>query len=138
MIRNILLIGHILGVVVAVGSVTLAISRFPAAIVAADTAVAAEYHRTTRVYAALTLIVPAFGVGLLAQYDTMPGTWWLLSVVLLMATQLGLLYAVIIPAQERAINAPGTEDLGVLRASAGIYNLAWFATLIVMVVKPWF
>lgn len=138
MVTDLLLVGHIVGVVLAVGPVAVAASRFPAAIRSGSVAAAGECHHTTRVYGTAALIVPALGVGLLARLDHLPGGGWTAAAALLSAAQFLVLFGLLIPSQARCLGPVEVPDLAPARRAAGLYNLAWCATIVVMVTKPWF
>ncbi|MEV0200957.1 hypothetical protein [Nonomuraea sp. NPDC050691] len=101
-----------------------------------DRAVAAVLHRVTGGYAAFGLVVPVFGIALATAQGRM-GEIWITVSMLLTAVAGGLLATQIHPRQRQALREPGdARRLRTLSMLAGIYNLAWAAVVVLMIVRP--
>jgi hypothetical protein len=109
-VTKLLLSIHVLAAIIAIGPVTVAASMFPAATrrVLADptdqraVAVLRNLHRICRVYAALGIVVPVFGLATGNSLGVLTDAWLLTSIVLTAASAavLGLL---VLPGQERIL-----------------------------------
>ncbi|GAA3232896.1 DUF2269 family protein [Streptomyces sp. XM83C] len=146
-----LLAVHVLAAIVAVGPVTVAASMFPPAarralaepgeVRAAGTV--RLLHRICRVYAVVGAAVPVFGFATARQMGVLGDAWLIASVVLtaLAAVVLGVL---VLPGQERLIEAVDGESSGeVTRAASvrlamvtGVFNLLWATVTVLMIVRP--
>ncbi|MEV0148239.1 MULTISPECIES: hypothetical protein [unclassified Nonomuraea] len=154
--EHVLLSVHVLASIVFVGGSAVAASLFPryapiavpvpaAAGGAApegtesevrNRAVAVALHRVTGGYAAFGLIVPVVGIALATLQGRM-GEIWITVSMLLTAVAGGLLATQIHPRQRAALRAPGDgRALRTLSMLAGLYNLAWAAVVVIMIVRP--
>ncbi|OXR43359.1 hypothetical protein B7C42_04226 [Nocardia cerradoensis] len=141
---KVLLSLHVLAAVIAIGPVAVAAGMFPPALRrAADstesTANLYVLHRICRVYAAVGLAVPIFGLATGAALGVL-GTGWLISSIALTAAAAAILAAMILPDQRAALTslAPGRIDATAARLamSTGIFNLLWATVAVLMVVRP--
>lgn len=94
---------HVLAAIVAIGPVTVAASMFPAATrrAPADSrgaAVLRNLHRICRVYAALGVLVPAFGLATASSLGVLTDAWLITSIALT-ALAAGVLALLILPGQ---------------------------------------
>jgi hypothetical protein len=119
---------------------------------------AALLHRICRAYAVVGVVVPVFGIATGQQLGVLTDVWLIASLILtvLAAALLGL---VILPGQERLLEAGGvggtggTGDTGgtggkggspeTARAAAarlamvtGVFNLLWAVVVVLMIVRP--
>jgi hypothetical protein len=114
-VTKLLLAVHVLAAIVAIGPVTVAASMFPAALRRGDLAALRTLHRICRVYAALGVVVPVFGLATASSLGVLGDTWLITSIVLTVvaAAVLGL---VILPSQSaalaRAVLPDGTPPEG--------------------------
>ncbi|WP_018637219.1 hypothetical protein [Parafrankia elaeagni] len=153
---KVLLSAHVLAVILAIGPVTVAASMFPAVtrrVLAApapalaapgeapDVTVLRTLHRVCRVYAAIGLAVPAFGVATGASLGILGDAWLIVSAVLT-AVAAVLLAVVILPRQDDILTAATrAEPLdGKLPArlamTTGVFNLLWATVTVLMIVRP--
>jgi hypothetical protein len=163
-VTAVLLSVHVLAAIVLIGPVTAAASLFPR--YARDPAtrpVAELLHRISRGYAVVGVAVPVFGIGTAARMGVLGRSWLVVSMVLT-AGAAGLLAAVIVPGQRRALArpdgepAPGTTadpptgepaadrppvaagqrvpDLRRLSTATGVFALTWAVVVVLMIVRP--
>jgi hypothetical protein len=147
---KILLSAHVLAAVLTIGPVTVAASMFPrfarTARAEPDSgsarAVLAVLYRICRVYAAVAVFVPAFGLATAASLGVLTDPW-VVSSVALTVTAAVLLVVRILPAQRRIVAEPfkSTESapdrsLAQLGATAGVFALLWVAVTVLMIVRP--
>jgi uncharacterized membrane protein len=146
---KILLSLHVLVVILAIGPVAVAASRFPPALrgVAAapgDAAAVASLHvlyRICRVYALIGIAVPVLGFATAGVMHVTGDTWVLVSIGLtvLAAAVLALL---VLPRQRAAlagIEAKPEIDPGTgarIAMVTGVFNLLWVAVTVLMIVRP--
>lgn len=144
-VDRVLLVVHILFAVVALGTLTMAISVFPRAIRESGTSgtetpafLAAKVKR----YGKVLLVVPTAGLVLAWRQERFGQTWVLLALIL-MGVALLLLWGVVVPRQARVVKAlqNGADEAslplgGPLAAATVGFNLLWVAILVLMVVKP--
>ncbi|WFE19550.1 hypothetical protein O7621_16555 [Solwaraspora sp. WMMD937] len=159
---------HVLAAIVAIGPVTVAASMFPAAArrAIADPRDAAAHttlrtlHRICRVYAAVGIVVPVFGLATATSLGVLTDTWLLVSIALT-AIAAALLVLRVLPRQQMlltGIDAPGTQPeptatatgaaTGAATASTpttapqrlaaytGVFNLLWATVTVLMIVRP--
>jgi hypothetical protein len=152
-VSKFLLIVHLVAVVLAVGPVTVAASMFPPAARAAleppadpsagpPSAVLPILQRICRVYSALGLFVPVFGLATAASLGVLTNAWILTSIALTV-TAAGVLTLLVLPGQAAVVAGveagagtalrPEVARLGML---TGVFNLLWFAVLVLMVLRP--
>jgi hypothetical protein len=103
-VTKLLLAVHVLAAIVAIGPVTVAASMFPAAIRRGDRPALRTLHRICRVYAALGVVVPVFGLATATSLGVLGDAWLIASIALTVvaAAVLGLL---ILPAQATALTS---------------------------------
>ncbi|PSR63341.1 MULTISPECIES: hypothetical protein [Nocardia] len=141
---KVLLSLHVLAAVIAIGPVAVAASMFPPALRRAAgsadmNANLPVLHRICRVYAAVGLAVPIFGLATGAALGVL-GTGWLITSIALTAAAAAILATMILPDQRAALTAvaAGRVDATAARLamSAGIFNLLWAIVAVLMVVRP--
>ncbi|OIJ63654.1 membrane protein [Streptomyces mangrovisoli] len=155
---------HVLAAILAVGPVTVAASMFPATLRRALGPSGAStmatrpgdgdalptlrtLHRICRVYAALGVAVPVFGLATADSLGVLGDTWLITSIVLTTAAA-AVLALLILPAQERALaEADGTSlstpapppalrAPGRLAMLTGVFNLLWATVTVLMIIRP--
>ncbi len=132
---------HIFSAITFVGAVTLAASLFPRYTQPENANIAAALHRVSWQYGWLTLLVPVFGWLTAREVGYTSATWVQVSLGIFVAL-FGFLVIYIVPRQKvllATLRAGGTvsrSDLVGLRGATGLYGLAWFFTLYLMVAKP--
>jgi hypothetical protein len=123
-VTKLLLTIHVLAAIVAIGPVTVAASMFPAAVRRGDAPTLRTLNRICRVYAALGVVLPVFGLATATSLGVLGDAWLITSIALTVvaAVVLGL---VILPAQAAALpgeNRPAptaTDPGGVSSAETG-------------------
>ncbi|WP_433199473.1 hypothetical protein ACQP1G_06640 [Nocardia sp. CA-107356] len=140
---------HVLAAIIAIGPVTVAASMFPATVRRALTtptdqhhlATARTLHRICRVYAAIGLAVPVFGLATAASLGVLTDIWLTVSIALT-GIAAGILALVILPDQTRILAAlsgttpqpaPAPAQLAMF---TGIFNLLWAVVTVLMIVRP--
>jgi len=124
-----------------IGPVTVATSMFPRFTTPETLPVAREFYRVSRAYGFGSLAVIALGL-ILAQRTEMLGQGWVNASLAIFIGAYGLLLGFIVPRQRRVLGTleAGSEvtpaDLAPLRATPGIFGLAWVVILYLMVAKP--
>ncbi|WP_221349883.1 hypothetical protein [Streptomyces beigongshangae] len=150
---KVLLSAHVLGAILAVGSIAMAASLFPRYAKQAVTdderasgraaGIAALLHRVCRGYAVVGFVVPVFGLATGAQLGVLTDAWLIVSMILT-AVAAVMLAAVILPHQQRLLAMP-RQDTGAegLRAATsrltmltGIFNVLWSVVVVLMIVRP--
>ncbi len=149
---------HVLAAILTVGPVAIAASMFPPAARAAfqppgapwKTAVVRVLYRITRVYAAIGILVPVFGLATGAGLGVL-GDAWLIASMILTATAAVILIALILPAQRRTLTALDTAEASrtigagkeapdrisrCLAMHTGVFNVLWAAVVILMIYRP--
>jgi uncharacterized membrane protein len=125
-VTKLLLSIHVLAAIIAIGPVTVAASMFPAATRRALTdptdqrglAVLRNLHRICRVYAALGVLVPVFGLATATSLDVLGDTWLITSIVLTV-TAAAVLAFLVLPRQAAILTTLDAADLpGLPLASA--------------------
>ena len=151
---KVLLSLHVLAAIIAIGPITVAASMFPAALRRANSpAVLHTLHRICRVYAALGILVPLFGLATASTLGVLTDPWLLTSMALTAAAAAVLTFA-ILPRQARALptvtqttpTQPDPVPAGPHPADAnlaarlgmltGIFNLLWATVVVLMIVRP--
>lgn len=139
--RNVLLILHVATAIMFIGPVTVATSVFPRFSTRETLPVAREFYRISRGYGFGSLAVIALGL-ILAQRTDYLGQGWVNASLAIFILAYGLLLGFIVPRQRRLLAAldAGTDvtpaDLAPLRATSGVFGLAWVVILYLMVAKP--
>jgi uncharacterized membrane protein len=122
-VTKLLLSIHVLAAIIAIGPVTVAASMFPAATRRAladptdqrGVAVLHNLHRICRVYAALGVLVPVFGVATASSLDVLGDAWLITSIILTVAAAAVLAFLVL-PRQAAILTTfdagrtPGSTD----------------------------
>jgi uncharacterized membrane protein len=111
-VTKLLLSIHVLAAIIAIGPVTVAASMFPAATRRAlaeptdqrAAAVLRNLHRICRVYAALGLLVPVFGLATASSLGVLTDAWLIISMVLTAAAAVVLAF-LILPGQAAVLRA---------------------------------
>lgn len=114
---------HVLAAIVAIGPVTVAASMFPAATRRAlaepadprGVAVLRILHRICRVYAALGVLVPVFGLATARSLDVLGDAWLITSIIVTVGAAAVLIILVLpgqaaILADEHLANEPPADD----------------------------
>ena len=103
---KLLLAIHVLAAIIAIGPVTVAASMYPAATRRADLPTLRTLHRICRVYAALGVVVPVFGLATATSLGVLGDAWLLVSIALtvLAAAVLALL---VLPRQAEVLATLG-------------------------------
>ncbi|MFB6811240.1 hypothetical protein [Streptomyces sp. NPDC056387] len=153
-----LLAVHVLAAIITVGPVTVAASMFPPAARRAAAApddpaglaTVRTLHRICRVYAAVAVAVPVFGLATAHSLGVL-GSAWLITSIALTALAAAVLGAAILPRQGAALAAltaldgpAGGADAtrAVLRTArrlgmyTGLFNLLWAAVTVLMIIRP--
>ena len=136
----VLLSVHVIAAVLTVGPVTVAASAFPRyadpARSTASPAVARALHRICRVYAALGLAVPAFGLATAAALGVLTDAWVLVSMALT-AVAAAVLVVAVLPRQRALLaDAPPAGRVAGLAMATGAFNLLWVTVVVLMIVRP--
>ncbi|MEE6261720.1 DUF2269 family protein [Plantactinospora sonchi] len=147
---------HVLAAIVAIGPVTVAASMFPAAVRRAvaesgtdrDVAVLRSLHRICRVYAAVGIVVPVFGLATANSLGVL-GDAWLITSIGLTSAAAGVLTLLVLPRQARMLaqvsdRAAGPSPAGPvdgrgparLAAYTGLFNMLWAVVTVLMIVRP--
>lgn len=135
---------HVLAAIVAVGPVTVAASMFPPAArraIAAgpdqDVTVMRTLHRICRVYAALGIVVPVFGLATATSLGVL-GDAWLITSIVLTAAAAGVLILLVLPRQEKILGATTVPDRAPAQLAmyTGMFNILWAVVTVLMIVRP--
>ncbi|MGI5448175.1 hypothetical protein ACQEVM_20915 [Streptomyces sp. CA-243310] len=158
-----LLAVHVVAAILAVGPVAVAASMFPAATrrvrpgesgappagVGASAASAASgvgavrlLHRVCRVYAAVGVAVPVFGLATASSLGVLTDAWLIASMALT-AVAAAILALRILPGQEALVARLEEGTAPVERAETarlamltGAFNLLWVTVTILMIIRP--
>ncbi|MET7440999.1 hypothetical protein ACFYQQ_08045 [Streptomyces sp. NPDC005496] len=139
-----LLAVHVIAAIVAVGPVTVAASLFPPAArkvldEPADVQALATtrlLHRICRVYAAVGVVVPAFGFATASNMGVLGDTWLVVSIALTAAAAV-VLAALVLPRQSAILEGTGDRAATVrLAMFTGIFNLLWATVTVLMIIRP--
>lgn len=148
---------HVAAAIILLGPVVIASSMFPAEASKAraggeeSTGRASVLHKITRNYGLLSLLAPLLGgVVMAAEWDVHKSNYLLHTAIVLSVIAWAILLGMVIPQQRKIMGslgaldpadaAPGdvTENFEKAKAKAaagaGIFNLLWFLTLILMFV----
>jgi hypothetical protein len=149
-VTKLLLSLHVLAAVLAIGPVTVAASMFPKALRRAHNdpgdrealTTLRMLHRICRVYAAIGIAVPVFGLATASSLGVL-GSGWLITSILQTAAAAATLALLILPAQDSALAAaqvpssgPGTRSAGRLAMLTGVFNLLWATVTVLMSIRP--
>ncbi len=146
---------HVLAAIVAIGPVTVAASMFPAAARRAwaesgtshDVTVVRTLHRICRVYAAIGIVIPAFGFATASSLGVLGDPWLIVSIVLTVIAA-GLLALAVLPHQDRILAelTPAPDQptpaghahrvTARLAMQTGMFNLLWVTVTVLMIVRP--
>jgi uncharacterized membrane protein len=134
-VTKLLLSIHVLAAIVAIGPVTVAASMYPAAVRRGDVSAMRTLHRICRVYAALGVVVPVFGLATASSLGVLGDAWLLVSIALtvLAAAVLGLL---VLPGQAKALSVREEATARRLGMLAGVFNLLWAVVVVLMITRP--
>lgn len=137
-VTKVLLSLHVLAAIIAVGPVTVAASMFPAAARRGQTTNLVVLHRICRVYAAVGIAVPLFGLATASSLGVL-GDAWLLTSIALTAAAAAMLVFQVLPGQEKLLAEPSEGAVAVrtrLGMSTRIFNLLWATVTVLMIVRP--
>ena len=146
---------HVAAAIILIGPVMVATSAFPGAAAKAQAGGeetlgrASIYHRISSTYGMISLLVPLLGAAVLAfDWDAYRSNYWFHTAIVLSVLAWGFLFGMVIPQQRKIMGSLGalnpaeadsrdvTPDFESSRvkaaAGAGIFNLLWFITLILM------
>ncbi|MEU4347801.1 DUF2269 family protein [Streptomyces sp. NPDC023838] len=149
---------HLLAAILAIGPVAVAASMFPPAarraLAAPDDAQALAsvrlLFRISRVYAAVGVTVPVFGLATASTMHILGDTWIIVSIVLTTLAALAL-NALVVPGQEAIVTeldaaATGAQTGPVTAVDArqtvrlamftGVFNLLWAVVTVLMILRP--
>ncbi|MFB9905693.1 hypothetical protein [Allokutzneria oryzae] len=140
---------HVIAAIVAIGPVTVAASMFPRTARAAVTgdrparATARTLYRICRVYAAVGIAVPAFGLATAISMGVLGDAWVLVSIALT-AVAAAVLIAAVLPDQQKVLTALDSTtpavDLGArisrIAMTGGVFNLLWATVTVLMIIRP--
>ncbi len=144
---------HVVAAIISIGPITVCASLFPRYVRQAltddasdqATAVARVLCRITRVYSALAISVPVFGIVLALRMGVLTDLWVVVSLALTAVAAL-LLVAVVVPAQAAlmaAIEGTGRRsgdgvlpDVRRLSMVSGMFALVWVIVTVLMIVRP--
>jgi hypothetical protein len=101
---KLLLAIHVLAAIIAIGPVTVAASMYPAATRRADLPTLRTLHRICRVYAALGVVVPVFGLATATSLGVLGDAWLLISIVLTVLAA-AILALLVLPRQAEVLAA---------------------------------
>ncbi|MFF3427742.1 hypothetical protein [Streptomyces sp. NPDC002602] len=155
-----LLAVHVVAAILAVGPVTVAASMFPAAArrvrpgesceppagvgasAASGVGAVRLLHRVCRVYAAVGVAVPVFGLATASSLGVLTDAWLITSMVLT-AVAAAILALRILPGQEAVLARLEEDEAPVERADTarlalltGAFNLLWVTVTILMIIRP--
>jgi hypothetical protein len=140
-VTKVLLSLHVIAAIVAVGPVTVAASMFPAALRAGRTENLAVLHRICRVYAAVGIAVPLFGLATASALGVL-GDAWLITSIALTAAAAGVLVLLVLPRQARILapapagSSADARDPARLAMYTGMFNVLWAVVTVLMIVRP--
>lgn len=146
---------HVAAAIILLGPVVVATSMFPSE---ADksriggeeaTGRASVLHRITKTYGMLSALVPLLGGVVMAfDWDLYRSNYWLHTAIILSVIAWAILFFMVIPQQRKMMGSLGALDpadadpadktgnfeksKAQAAAGAGIFNLMWFLTLILM------
>ena len=150
-----LLAVHVLAAIIAIGPVTVAASMFPAAARRAVPArgdgqalsVVRMLHRICRVYAAVGVVVPVFGLATAGSLGVLGDTWLIISITLT-ALAAAVLVLLVLPRQaavladlDPAAAVPPKDGqlqraAGRLAMYTGMFNVLWATVTVLMIIRP--
>jgi hypothetical protein len=137
-VTKVLLSLHVIAAIVAVGPVTVTASMFPAALRRGHTAHLAVLHRICRVYAAVGVAVPLFGLATASSLGVL-GDAWLLTSIALTALAAAVLVFRVLPGQEKLLAGPSDGAAAIrtrLGVQTGVFNVLWATVTVLMIVRP--
>ncbi len=134
---------HVGAAIFLIGPVTTATMVAPRAIRAGDGGLALLrwLHRTTRLYAVLSLLVFGFGLWLVPASHHKWGEFWLSSSMTLYVVALALLFGLVERDQRHAVaHIEAGEDASVkagrIAGVSGAVGLIWIVILVLMIWRP--
>jgi hypothetical protein len=153
-VTKFLLTVHVLAAIIAIGPVTVAASMFPPAARRAlaesgnshGLAVLHNLHRICRIYAAVGVAVPVFGLATASSLQVLGDAWLIVSIVLT-AIAAGVLALLVLPQQDAILTGiaattpagpatPSPRATARLAMHTGMFNLLWAAVTVLMIVRP--
>src|SRR5262245_21438650 len=109
---------------------------FPAAIRRSpDGTDARLLHRVCRVYAAIGIFVPVFGLATAGAMHVMGDVWVVVSIGLTALAAVVLLLLVL-PGQRALLDGAAMRTAARLGMYTGIFNLLWAAVTVLMIIRP--
>jgi hypothetical protein len=136
-VTKVLLSLHVLVAILAVGPVAVAASMFPGVMRRGnDVVVLRTLHRVCRVYAAVGIAVPVFGLATASSLGVL-GDAWLIGSIALTALAACVLVFLLLPGQERVLaGGAATRMRTRLGMQTGVFNLLWATVTVLMIVRP--
>lgn len=139
-VTKVLLSLHVIVAIVAIGPVAVAASMFPGARRREDTGQLRLLHRICRVYAAIAVAVPLFGLATASSMGVLGDVWLLVSIALT-AVAAGVLLFQVLPGQEKVLAAVPDGPVAVrvgtrLGIYTGVFNLLWVTVTVLMIIRP--
>jgi hypothetical protein len=136
-VTKLLLSIHVLAAILAIGPVAVAASMFPAAVRrAAEPGTLRTLHRICRVYAAVGIVVPVFGLATASSLGVLSDAWLIVSIVLT-AIAAAVLILLILPRQNSLLTVSDDRKAPAkLGMYTGIFNLLWATVTVLMIVRP--
>ncbi|WP_171167276.1 DUF2269 family protein [Streptomyces sp. I05A-00742] len=147
---------HVLAAILLIGPATVAASLFPRFArqalapdgdrTKAGTSGLRVLHRITRVYSAISVAVPAFGVATAQRMGVLGDTWLVISMALTAVA--AVLLGIAVFSQDAIIDALDTPDtdpavlpklhsgLPRLAMITGLFALTWAIVTVLMIVRP--
>lgn len=95
----------------------------------------ATLHRICRVYAAVGVVVPVFGLATAIGLGVL-GDIWLIVSVGLTALVAVVLILLVLPRHNTLVAAPDGAVAGRLAMHTGMFNLLWATVTLLMIVRP--
>ena len=136
---------HVLAAILAIGPVAVAASMFPPFTRRAidsqderDVAALRTLNRICKVYAAVGIAVPVFGLATAGVMGVTGQVWVVVSIALTAAAAL-LLALVVLPRQAdllSGLSAATAADTSRLGMVTGVFNLLWAVVTVLMIVRP--
>lgn len=151
-----LLAVHVLAAIITIGPVTVAASMFPAVARRARSqpgdghslAVLRTLHRISRVYTALGVVVPVFGLATASRLHVLDDTWLIISIALT-AIAAAILALLVLPRQSAILvdldsavtssspaTGPTRRTTARLAMYTGVFNLLWATVTVLMILRP--
>lgn len=134
-VTKVLLIIHVVAVILAIGPIAVSASMFPAVARRGERAGLLILNRVCRVYAAVGIVVPMFGLTV-ANVMGVLGSPWVITSIVLTAAAAALLVFAVLPAQQQVLSGEAAASaLRRLAMFTGLFNMLWVAVTVLMIVR---